>query len=144
VGGALMSVSTNVEMRLRGRPPSRLPVQNLERFLSIDLDKRQEERLVTVGHVVTSAGFGAARALIAKAPIADRVADGVFAVLAFAPDFVLIPATGGTAPPWRWRPAELGVSALHHGVYATATIAAYRRLERRRRRTEAQPERRLR
>jgi hypothetical protein len=131
IGGTTMSVSTNLEMRLRGREPSRVPVQTIERFLPLDLSRRQEERLVTVGHVASSAGFGLLRGLLEAAGTPAVLANAVFAVAAFSPDFVVIPATGGAPPPWRWRPVELVTSMLHHGVYASTTLGAYEWLRRR-------------
>jgi hypothetical protein len=131
IGGTAMSVSTNLEMRLRGREPSRVPVQTIERFLPLDLSRRQEERLVTVGHVVSSACFGLLRGLLEAAGAPAALANAVFAASAFSPDFVVIPATGGAPPPWRWRPVELVTSAVHHGVYGSITVAVYEWLGRR-------------
>jgi hypothetical protein len=131
LGGALMSVSTNLEMRLRRRPPSRVPAQTLERFLPLALSERQQERLVTAGHVITSAGLGTLRGLLAMSGLSAGRADAAFAGLAFTPDFVVIPALGGTSAPWRWSRIELVVSGLHHSVYAAGTIAAYRWLAQR-------------
>lgn len=131
VGGALMSISTNSEMRIRGREPSRVPAKALQRLLPIKLSRRAEERFVTVGHVVSSAGLGAARGALALAPVSAVSADAGFTLLAFAPDFVLIPALGSAPPPWRWKATELGTSALHHGVYAATTSWAFRWLTRR-------------
>lgn len=131
LGGALMSVSTNLEMRLRGRPPSRAPAQAIERLLPVDLDERQELRLVTVGHVLTSGLLGAVRGLLDVAGVSSRAGHGTFAALAVLPDFVLLPALGSVPPPWRWDRVEVATSALHHGVYAAGTALAYRALTRR-------------
>jgi hypothetical protein len=128
-GGALMSISTNVEMRVRRRPPSRVPAEAIERLLSINLGKRAEERLVTVGHVVTSAALGVIRGLLTGAGATAPVANAIFAATAFLPDFALMPALGTVEAPWRWRPVELATSAIHHAVYACGTIAAYTAIE---------------
>jgi hypothetical protein len=128
VGGAAMSVSTNVEMRLRGRPPSVVPVQTVERLLGLDLERSTEERLVTVGHVVSSALLGSVRGLLSLLALPEAARDVAFAASAFLPDFGLIPATGSVPPPWRWSASDVLVAAWHHAVYAAGTIAAYRRL----------------
>jgi hypothetical protein len=127
-GGAAMSVSTNVEMRVRGRPPSVVPVQTVERLLGLDLDRATEERLVTLGHIGSSALLGTLRGLLGMLPAPGAVSDGAFALGSFLPDFVLIPAAGEVPPPWRWSATDVLVSAWHHGVYVAGTIAAYRRL----------------
>lgn len=44
------------------------------------------------------------------------------------PELVLAPATGATAPHWRWSPAEGAISVLNHAVYPATVIAAYEAL----------------
>jgi hypothetical protein len=39
---------------------------------------------------------------------------------------VMLPTLGVAPPPWQQPPAELGIDALHHVVYAGATSAAWR------------------
>jgi hypothetical protein len=129
-GGAVMSISTNTEMRLRKRPPSRVPAQTIERLLGIDLDARAEGFLTTAGHVATSAVLGAVRGVIDAAGVPRRLGAAAFAALAYLPDFVVIPALGNAPAPWRWSVADLATSALHHGVYAAGTNAAYARISR--------------
>jgi hypothetical protein len=126
-----MSVSTNTEMRIRGREPSRVPAKALQRVLPIKLSRRAEEWFVTIGHVISAAGLGAARGMVELAPVSRASANLGFTLLAFAPDFVLMPALGSAPPPWRWRKIELAISALHHGVYAAATSWSFRWLTRR-------------
>jgi hypothetical protein len=130
-GGALMSISTNAEMRLRRRPPSRVPAQTIERFLPVEFGEAAERRLTTVGHIATSAALGATRGVLGMAQIPHGLAASAFTTLAFLPDFVIVPALGDVAPPWRWPAVELGVSVLHHAVYAGATNLAYAAIERR-------------
>jgi hypothetical protein len=130
-GGAVMSVSTNLEMRLRGRPPSVVPVQTLERILGLYLSRSVEERLVTVGHLLSSAGLGLIRGALDLTPAAPGAQELGFAACAYLPDFALIPIFGDVPAPWRWSGVELATSALHHGVYAAGTIGAYRALSRR-------------
>lgn len=127
-GGVAMSVSTNVEMRLRRRPPSVVPVQAAERLVGLDLDRKTEERLATLGHVVSSAVLGGTRGLLSLLALPAAALDGAFAAGAFLPDFVLIPATGQVPPPWRWSATELIVAAWHHAAYAAVTVGTYHRL----------------
>jgi hypothetical protein len=134
IGGMLMSVSTNAEMRLRGRPPSRLPAQALERIIPIDLNRRQEQQLVTVGHILSSASLGMIRGLLSVSGLSRARAHLTFIPIAFLPDFVLMPLSGSTPEPWRWKPVEILTSAIHHSVYSLGTVAAYEWLQRRDRR----------
>jgi hypothetical protein len=130
-GGAAMSISTNTEMRLRGRPPSRVPAQTVERLVGIDLDERAEQLLTTAGHVATSAALGVVRGVIDAAGIPRGLGAAAFVSIAYLPDFVVIPALGNAPPPWRWSAIDLATSALHHGVYSAATTVAFARISRR-------------
>ncbi|MDP9188574.1 MAG: hypothetical protein M3O25_04925, partial [Actinomycetota bacterium] len=42
---------------------------------------------------------------------------------------VTLPALGVAPPPWKWGATELGIDALHHAVYVTATSVAYAALD---------------
>jgi hypothetical protein len=130
-GGVAMSISTNAEMRLRGRPPSRVPAQAVERLVGIELGERAERVLTSVGHVATSAALGLVRGGLGALTPSSRLSGAAFAAIAYLPDFVLLPALGSAPPPWRWSAADIATSALHHAVYATNTNLAYARLSRR-------------
>lgn len=41
----------------------------------------------------------------------------------------MLPSLGVAPPPWKWGATELGVDALRHLVYITATGVAYGALE---------------
>lgn len=128
-GAALMSVSTNAEMRLRGRPPSDAPARAIERLLGIRIrGRRKRMRAVAAGHVATSVGVGAARGALDAAGVPVGAAAAATLALALVPELVVVPATGAAAPPWRWSPAEGAISVLHHAVYAGTVVAAYEAL----------------
>ncbi len=128
-GAALMSVSTNAEMRLRGRAPSDAPARAIERLLRIRIRGRRDRmRAVAAGHVATSVGIGAARGALDVAGMPVRAAGAATLALALVPELVIVPAVGATAPPWRWSPADGAISVLHHAVYAGTVIAAYEAL----------------
>ena len=128
-GAAVMSVSTNAEMRLRGRPPSDAPARAIERLLRIRIrGRRNRMRAAAVGHVATSVGVGAARGALDAAGMPVRAADAATFALALMPELVVVPVTGAAAPPWRWSPTEGAISVLHHAVYAGTVIAAYEAL----------------
>jgi hypothetical protein len=130
-GAAAMSVSTNAEMRLRGRKPSDAPAKTIERLLGITLrGRRKRMRAAAAGHVVASLGVGMARGGLDAAGVAPAAALAATAGLAMLPELVVVPATGAAPPPWEWSPEDAAISVLHHGVYVGTTVAAYRAMAR--------------
>jgi uncharacterized protein YndB with AHSA1/START domain len=130
-GAVAMSVSTNAEMRLRGRPPSDAPARAIERLLGIRIrGRRARMRAAAAGHVVASVGVGSARGAIDAAGMPARAAGAATLALALVPEIVVVPALGAAEPPWRWSAVEAAISVAHHAVYAAAVIGAYEALAR--------------
>jgi uncharacterized protein YndB with AHSA1/START domain len=129
-GAIAMSVSTNAEMRLRGRPPSDAPAKALARLFGVSTrGTHRKMQLALAGHVATSITLGAARGALARRDVRPGPAGAALFALALAPEIVVVPALGAAAPPWRWSAADAAVSVLHHGVYALTTNACYGWLE---------------
>ncbi len=129
-GAMAMSVSTNVEMRLRGRPPSDAPAQAISRLLGVDAHgERRKLQLALAGHLATSVALGAARGVMARRGVPPAPSGAALFTLAMIPEIVVVPALGAAAPPWRWSATDAAVSVLHHGVYALTTNAAFGVLE---------------
>jgi hypothetical protein len=128
-GAAAMSVSTNAEMRLRGRPPSDAPIRAFGRLPGVHArGKRRRRRVLVGGHLATSLTVGAARGVLELAGARPRPAAAAVFALALVPEVVVVPALGAVRPPWRWSRAEMAVTLLHHGVYAAAVNGASRLL----------------
>lgn len=129
VGAVAMSISTSVEMRLRGRAPSDAPARALGRLPGVNArSTRRRRRLLVGGHLATSLTLGAARGVLEVAGVPPRpAAAGVFG-LALVPELLVVPALGAAPPLWRWSPADVAVTLLHHGVYATAADGTYKLL----------------
>src|SRR4051794_2126285 len=125
-GAAAMSVSTNAEMRVRGRAPSDAPAKTIERLLRTKIrGRRRRMRAAAAGHVVASLGVGLARGALDAAGVPPVAAAAATAGLAMLPELVVVPATGAASPPWRWSGEEAAVSVLHHGVYVGTVVAVY-------------------
>ena len=131
-GTAAMTVSSTVEMRLRGRPPSDAPGRAASQLLRVHVeDDPATGRLARLGHVMTGVGLGATRGVLGFAGVREPAASAAFLGLSLAPDAGGLPALGIAPPPWRWPPVEIAASVGHHAVFAIATGAAYAALERR-------------
>ena len=129
-GALAMSVSTNAEMRLRGRPPSDAPARAISRLVGVDAHgRRRKMQLALAGHMTTSIALGAARGVMARCGVPPAPAGAALFALAMVPEIVVVPALGAAAPPWRWAATDAAVSVVHHGVYALTTNAAHGVLE---------------
>lgn len=125
-GAIAMSMSTNAEMRLRGRPPSDAPAQALSRLLGVSArGKRRRLQLALAGHLATSITLGAARGVMARRGVGSEPAGAALFTLALLPEVVVVPALGAAKPPWRWSAADTAISVLHHGIFAVTTNATY-------------------
>jgi hypothetical protein len=130
-GTAAMTVSSTVEMRLRGRDPSDAPGRAAARLLRVRIkDDPATGRLARLGHVMTGVSLGSARGLVGFAGLREPVASGVFLGVSLLPDAAGLSAMGIAPPPWRWSATEVAVSVGHHAVFTLATGAAYAALER--------------
>lgn len=131
-GGLAMTASTNLEMRLRGRPPSDAPANALARVLHVKpRGRRRKQALALAGHFGTSIGVGLVRGALDRAGVPRAPAAGATFAAAMLPEVVVVPALGATNPPWRWSRVDAAVSVLHHAVFAGAADAAYVQLARR-------------
>jgi hypothetical protein len=120
-GAAAMSVSTNLEMRIRGREASPAPAKALERLFGLKVDSsRGEQALVAAAHVSVSVGLGALEALLRRR-VSTAAAGAALLAAALGPELLVVPALGAAEPPWRWSTPEAVVSVFHHAVYAAAT-----------------------
>lgn len=124
---AAMTVSSTLEMKLRGRPPSPAPATVAAKLLGV---RPEKDRFAVIAHSSMGVGLGAVRGMIDLAGLRGSPAAVAFFAVAWSPDLVVVPAAGAAEAPWRWGIVETAISALHHVVYAAAGEAAYRALGR--------------
>jgi hypothetical protein len=125
IGGTIaITASSTLEMKLRGRPPSTAPIDTIERLLGRRLPSRWRAAAGNAGHLASGLALGLPRALLWRAGVREPAATVAFLPVACLPDMALVPALGVSEPPWRWGPAELAISALHHAAYATGASVA--------------------
>lgn len=129
VGGAAMSLSTAAEMRLTGREPSAVPAQAIRRLLGIEkLGETGERRATAAVHFVVAGATGGVWGAVSTS-LRGQVSRLLLYGIATAPDVVLVPVIGLASPPWRWSPADMARTAVHHAVFATVTYTVFIRLE---------------
>jgi hypothetical protein len=133
VGTAAMTVSSTVEMKLRGRPASTAPADAAKKVLGIakfDSDAA-EARFSTGVHVAYGTGWGAVRGLLGGTRLSPLGATGAHFGSVWGTEQVMLPALGVAPPATQWGAKEVAIDAWHHVVYAVATGLAYGWLTRR-------------
>src|SRR4051812_26880416 len=102
-GTALMTVSSTLEMRLRGRDASDAPGKAASRLLRVEpREDLATGRLARIAHVMTGLSLGAARGMLGFAGVREPRASAIFLGVSLLPDAAGLPAMGIAPPPWRW------------------------------------------
>jgi hypothetical protein len=130
VGTAAMTVSSTLEQRKRGRPPSTAPADAAAEVLGIESfrDDAAKRRFSSVVHWSYGTGWGIARAALRAAGLGAAGATVVHLAAVWGGQLVMLPALGVAPPPWDWGVDEVAIDAGHHVVYALAAGAAFEAL----------------
>lgn len=131
VGTAVMTVSSTLEAKLRGRPPSTTPMTALQNVLHVKPADEAGERILNwVAHLGYGTQLGALRGLLAAFGLRGLPATGAHFGLVWGMEQVTLPVTGASTPAWKWSGTEVAIDAWHHVVYAVATGIAYEWIDR--------------
>lgn len=131
-GTAVMTVGQLIQMRLRHREPSTAPAEAMETLLGFDVeDPKSEQRLANAVHFAYGTAWGVPRALLARARVGSGAATSVHLALVWAAALAMLPRLGLAPPVREWGKEEIAEDLAMHAVYAWATGAALRWLERR-------------
>ena len=130
-GTAAMTVSSTLEMKIRGRPPSSAPADAAAKVLGVEpKGEKEQARFSNLVHWGYGTAWGAVRGLIDAAGLEGSKATAAHLGAVWGSEQVMLPALGVAPPFWTWGVKEVGIDALHHLVYAGATSAAYAFLDR--------------
>ncbi|MEO7197595.1 MAG: hypothetical protein ABIZ50_03905 [Solirubrobacterales bacterium] len=125
-GTAAMTASSTLEMKLRHREASSAPADAAGKVLGIQpRNPAGKARFSNVVHWSYGTGWGAVRGLIGAAGLSGPRATGAHFATIWPGALVMLPSLGVAPPPWKWGATELGIDAMHHLVYVTATSVAY-------------------
>ena len=130
IGTAAMTVSSTLEMRLRGREPSTAPADAAMKLLGIEgfCDDGAKSRFSNAVHWVYGTSWGVPRALLDAAGLGPAAATAAHGGALWGSEQVMLPALGVAPPLWEWGPVEIAIDALHHLVYTVAASVAYEAL----------------
>jgi hypothetical protein len=131
-GTALMTVSSTLEMKLRGRPPSTVPARAAAKVLGVEpTGETEQRRFAKLAHWAYGTSWGAARGLIGFCGLRGPRAAALFYATVWGTELLTLPTLDiGVPPVWKWSPSELAIDAFHHVVYAGTTSATYELLDR--------------
>jgi hypothetical protein len=127
IGTAAMTVSSTIEMKLRGREGSTAPADAAMKVLGIAgfCDDGAKSRFSNAVHWGYGTSWGVPRALLDAAGLEPAAAAAAHGGALWASEQVMLPALGVAPPLWRWGAIEVAIDALHHAVYTVATNVAY-------------------
>ena len=130
-GTAAMTLSSTIEMKLRGRPASSTPAQAAAKVLGVDhVEGVSETRFSNLVHWGYGTAGGGARGLLGAAGLSGPAATAAHLGAVWGSEQVMLPTLGVTPPLTDWGAKEVAIDALHHLVYAGATGVAYSLLDR--------------
>lgn len=131
VGTAAMTVSSTLEMKLRGRAASSAPAVAAAKVLGVEpKDDAAKARFASVVHWAYGTGWGAARGMVAALGLRNPAAGVTHLGMVWGSELVMLPALEVAPPLKEWGATELTIDALHHALYATATSLAFAVLSR--------------
>lgn len=131
VGTAAMTISSTVEMRLRGRESSSAPADAAAKVLGIEVRTDEEKaRFSKLVHWSYGTGWGAVRGLLGLVGLRGAGATSSHLALLWGSELVMLPALDVAPPVREWGAEELAIDGFHHIVYAVATGLAYGLLSR--------------
>ncbi|MGI8774135.1 MAG: hypothetical protein ACR2KQ_03815 [Actinomycetota bacterium] len=130
-GTLVMTASSTIEMKLRGREGSSAPADAAEKVLGVEpTGEDEKERFSNLVHFGYGAGWGAARGVIGYAGVRGPAAAGAHLAAVWGSELVMLPALDVAPPATKWGAKEVGIDWFHHAVYAAATSMAYEWLDR--------------
>lgn len=130
-GTVVMTASSTIEMKLRGREGSSAPADAAAKVLGVEPeDDQAKERFSNLVHFGYGTGWGAVRGLIGYLGLSGPAAAAAHLGAVWGSELVMLPALDVAPPATKWGTKEVGIDWFHHAVYATATSVAYEWLDR--------------
>ncbi len=130
-GTVAMTVSSTLEMKIRGRQGSSAPAEAAAKVLGVEpTGEAEEARFSNLVHWGYGTSWGAVRGLIGAAGLEGPKATAAHFLVVWGTEQVMLPSLGVAPPFWQWGAKEVAIDAFHHLVYAGATGVAYAVLDR--------------
>ncbi len=125
-GAAAMTLSSTIEMKLRGRQPSAAPADAALKVLRLQpTDNRAKARFSDLVHWSYGTGWGLARAALDLAGCESSCAIPTHFAAVWGSSLVMLPALDVAPPVTKWSAEDVAIDAFHHTVYVVAVDLAY-------------------
>lgn len=125
-GTAAMTLSSTIEMKLRGRPSSDAPAEAAAKVLGVEPAGEQgKEQFANIVHWGYGTAWGAVRGLLAEAGLRGAAGCAAHFGLVWGTALTMLPALGVAPRVSEWGAEEIAVDGLHHAVYAATAGAVY-------------------
>jgi hypothetical protein len=126
-GTAAMTVSSTLEMKLRGRAASTAPADATAKVLGIERfrDDAAKARFSNLVHWGYGSAWGVVHGLLRLAGLPPAKATAAHLAAVWGNEAVMLPVLDVAPPFWTWGVEEVAIDVWHHVVYATATAVAY-------------------
>lgn len=132
VGTGAMTLSSTVEMKLRGRKPSDAPARAAAKVLGVEpVGEKEKQRFSNLVHWGYGTGWGIPRGLLGAAGVPAPAASAVHLGALWGGEAIMLPALEVAPPVKEWGAKEVAIDLFHHLVYVTAAGLAYAFLDRR-------------
>ncbi len=126
IGTAAMTMSSTLEMKLRGRQPSSAPADAVAKVLGLEPQGEEEKkRFSNMVHWGYGTSWGALRGLLAALGLGPVAGTAVHLGAVWGTELVMLPALDVAPPAKEWGAKEVAIDGWHHLVYAVATGVAY-------------------
>jgi hypothetical protein len=130
VGTAAMTLSSTIEMKLRGRSASSTPSDAAGKVLGVQPRNAEgKARFSNVVHWSYGTAWGGIRGLIGATGMPRVAADATHFGGVWGAALITLPSLKVAPPVTEWGWEEVAIDALHHLVYAAATGIAYELLD---------------
>lgn len=130
-GTAAMTVSSTIEMKLRGRQASTAPADAALKVLGLQpADDKAKARFSDMVHWSYGTGWGVARGILDAAGCESACAIPAHFAAIWGASLIMLPALEVAPPVTKWSAEEVAIDAFHHLVYVTAVDLAYVLLKR--------------
>jgi hypothetical protein len=130
VGTGVITASMTAEAKMRRQDLPPVQADAVEKIVGVEpRGEKEKQRLANLVHWQYGTAWGGVRGLLAALGLGPTAATLAHFFLVWSAAGIMLPALGLAPPPTKQPPSEIGMSALHHLLYAGVTTVVYEYLD---------------